>query len=60
MFLKLDYWRLEDTNQFSFLGNKPHGSPNFMLRGNRPMDPDIQTILFDQAAKFYPDPGLVQ
>jgi hypothetical protein len=59
LFLKLDYWRLEDTNQFSFLGTRPHGSPNFMLRGNRPMDPDIQTILFDQAAKFYPDNSAV-
>ncbi|MCC5813833.1 MAG: hypothetical protein JJT78_03690 [Leptospira sp.] len=59
LFLKLDWWRMEDTNQFSFLGNRQRANPNFLLRNNSGINTEIQNFVFEQVAGFYPDNNAV-
>lgn len=55
LFLKFDWWRIEDTNQFSFLQPRRKFNPSFLWRNNPKPNLDIYDFLFDRVAEFYPD-----
>jgi hypothetical protein len=59
LFLKLDWWRMEDTNQFSFLQSRRRFNPSFLWRNNSSPNLDIYDLLFDRVAEFYPENAAV-
>lgn len=55
LFLKVDWWRIEDTNQLSPLVERKSPDVKYLLRNKKGMDTEIQSLLFSYAAQFYPD-----
>jgi hypothetical protein len=59
LFIKLDFWRIEDTNYFSNLSKKSSVDLGFLAPTGKTMDTVIQNAIYSEVAKFYPENNTV-